>query len=85
VALKLGDTTHPAQNVRRFERKDVAKRFGVRDPEAGFYATFDLPGVNALTELKDMVVLGGSADRTADAVLRQSDSLMMSIQAGEEA
>jgi hypothetical protein len=81
VALKLGGETHPAQDVRRFERKDVAKRFGVRDPEAGFYATFDLPGVTALDSLGDMVVLGGPPGQ-AETVLRQSDKLVVALRTG---
>lgn len=81
VALRLGDTTHPAQDVRRFERKDVAKRFGVRDPESGFYATFDLPGVTALDNLGDMVVLGGPPGQ-AETVLRQSDKLVVALRTG---
>lgn len=85
VVLKLGDQTHPARQVRRFARKDVAKRFGVRDPECGFYATFDLPGVDTLADLKDMVVLGGLADQAADTVLRQSDGLVATIHTAAEA
>jgi ABC-type polysaccharide/polyol phosphate transport system ATPase subunit len=81
VALKLGGETHPAQDVRRFERKDVAKRFGVRDPEAGFYATFDLPGVTALDSLGDMVVLGGPPGQP-ETVLRQSDKLVVALRTG---
>jgi hypothetical protein len=79
VTLRLGDTTHPAQNVRRFERKDVAKRFGVRDPEAGFSATFELPGVTTLSELGDMVVLGGQPGQAAETILRQSDKLVVTL------
>lgn len=84
VALRLGDKTHPAQNIRRFERKDVAKRFGVRDPEPGFYATFDLPGVATLDSLGDMVVLGGQPGQEAETVLRQSDKLVVALRTGGE-
>lgn len=83
VALKLGDEIHVARNVRRFERKDVAKRFGVRDPEAGFYATFDLPSVTALEDLGEMVVLGGQPGQAAQTVLRQSDKLVVALRTGE--
>jgi lipopolysaccharide transport system ATP-binding protein len=82
VALRLGDKTHSAQNIRRFERKDVAKRFGVRDPEPGFYATFDLPGVTALDNLGNMVVLGGQPGQAAETVLRQSDKLVVALRTG---
>jgi ABC-type polysaccharide/polyol phosphate transport system ATPase subunit len=84
VALRLGDKTPPAQNIRRFERKDVAKRFGVRDPEPGFYATFDLPGVATLDSLGDMVVLGGQPGQEAETVLRQSDKLVVALRTGGE-
>jgi ABC-type polysaccharide/polyol phosphate transport system ATPase subunit len=84
VALRLGDKTHPARNIRRFERKDVAKRFGVRDPEPGFYATFDLPGVATLDSLGDMVVLGGQPGQEAETVLRQSDKLVVALRTGGE-
>lgn len=79
VALRLGDAIHPAQTLRRFERKDVTKRFGVRDPESGFSATFDLPGVATLGELGDMVVLGGQPGQAAETVLRQSDKLVVTL------
>lgn len=84
VALRLGDKMHSAQNIRRFERKDVAKRFGVRDPEPGFYATFELPGVTTLGGLGDMVVLGGQPGQEAETVLRQSDKLVVALRTGGE-
>lgn len=85
LAIQLDQSVHPATQIRRFKRADVAKRFGVRDPECGFYATFELPGVDALTDLKDMVVLGGLIDHAADTILRQSDGLATTIRTGAEA
>lgn len=85
LAIQLHESMYTATQIRRFKRADVAKRFGVRDPECGFYATFDLPGVDTLTDLKDMVVLGGLADDAADTVLRHSDGLVAAIHTGEEA
>ncbi len=79
VALRLGDHTHPAQEIRRFKREDVVKRFGVRDPEPGFSATFDVPGVTTLGGLGDMVVLGGPPGQVAETVLRQSDKLVVAL------
>ena len=61
-----------------------AKRFGVRDPEPGFYATFDLPGVATLDGLGDMVVLGGQPGQEAETVLRQSDKLVVALRTGGE-
>lgn len=84
LAVQLGDSVHVATQLRRFKRADVAKRFGVRDPECGFYATVELAGVNALTDLKGMIVLGGLVEQAADTVLRQSDGLATTIQTGTD-
>lgn len=84
LALQLHDHTHAATEIRRFKRADVAKRFGVRDPECGFHATFDLPGVKVLRDLQDMVVLGGLDKQAADSALRQSGKLIMTIRTGEK-
>jgi energy-coupling factor transporter ATP-binding protein EcfA2 len=85
VAVRLGGATHAARHIRRFKRDDVIKRFGVRELECGFYATFELPGVATLKDLEGMVVLGGLPSRVPDTVLRQSDRLVLSIRTGREA
>lgn len=84
LAVQLGGSLHAPTRIQRFKRKDVAKQFGVRDPECGFYATFDVPAVRELTDLKGMVVLGGLAADAADTVLRQSDRVATAVQTGEE-
>jgi ABC-type polysaccharide/polyol phosphate transport system ATPase subunit len=85
LALRLGGTTHDAQSVRRFKRKDVATRFGVRDLNCGFYATFAIPGADALADLRGMQVLGGLPGEQAGTVLRQSDKLIMALKTQGEA
>lgn len=79
VALQLGESTHAAREIRRFKRADVAKRFGIVDPECGFYATFEMPAVKALVDLDGMVVLGGLRGQSASTALRQSEKLVATI------
>jgi ABC-type polysaccharide/polyol phosphate transport system ATPase subunit len=83
LALHWGGRLHAAKKIRRFTRKDVARRFGVNDPECGFYAIFDLPGVEALTDLKGMAALGGLPGDKADTPLKQSEQLRLAIHTGE--
>lgn len=82
VVMQLGDTTHAAQQIKHYKRADVVKRFAVHDPECGFHATFDLPGVDDLSELADMVVKGSLSGHDGDTVLRQSDKLKVVIKTG---
>lgn len=84
LAVRLNDKVHVASKISRYKRDDAAKRFGVQDPECGFYATFELPGVKALADLEGMQVLGGLSDQAADTALRQSDRLVMTIRTGRE-
>lgn len=82
LLLRLHDKAHAAKHIRRFDRKDVAKRFGVRDPDCGFHATFSIPELTDLTGLTDMVVLAGLPGHDPDTVLRHSNKLNLAIQAG---
>ncbi len=84
LALNLDGSTHVAKQIRRFKRADVATRFGVRDPECGFHAIFELPGVEAVTDLEGMTVLGGLPGHAPDTALRQSDKLIVTIRTGAE-
>ncbi len=79
LALRLGGTTHVAQGVRHFQRKDVVKRFGVRNADCGFQATFEIPAVRTLADLRGMEVLGGLSGEQAGTALRQSDKLVLTL------
>lgn len=85
LVLRSGKATHAARRIRRFKRRDVANRFGVSDPECGFFAVFRIPGIHTPQDLQDMQLLAGLAGDDPVTPLRQSEQVTLAMQSATEA
>jgi ABC-type polysaccharide/polyol phosphate transport system ATPase subunit len=79
LALRLRGTTHSPQSFARVKRPDVAKRFGLADPDCGFRATFDVGNGGQPPDLAGATVVTGLSAEDLSTELRLSESVALAL------
>ncbi len=85
LVLEAGGERYLPVSVRKLKRTDVVKRFGLDDPQCGFQATFDVPGVQSLAGLRDAKVRSGLSADGVGTLLRHSEKVAVALKTATEA
>ena len=83
VVLEVAGARYPATSLARMNRPDVVRHFGLRDAQCGFVASFRVPGIESLGDLRGALkVLGGSEPGSAVTPLRLAPAINQALDGG---
>lgn len=83
LVIRVGGVVHRSRRIERYNRPDVVQHLGLVEDGCGFHASFAVPKVNTVAELRGRLeVLGGTGSDSTITPLRLGPAVLAALSRG---